>query len=174
MSKKVTHTFKTLEKHGNRYMICRNSIEDDSHWSWSTLKDGVRCNNWEQVGKNAVAVLCWKCTARNTGAPEVGQKYVSKGRPRGWQFMSEYVDGDGNVFHKGVEQPALKGTLPVTIILDRVNRKTTKQEKARMRDEILQEIVATRAIIKTAQTKKEIKANHVKLNKLERRLKKLN
>ena len=37
-------------------------------------------------------------------------KRVSTGRPC-WHFMNEYVDKDGNVFHKGKEQPELKGTL---------------------------------------------------------------
>ena len=36
-------------------------------------------------------------------------------RPRGWQFMAVFVDLEKNVFHKGVEQPGLKGTLPVTV-----------------------------------------------------------
>ena len=41
-------------------------------------------------------------------------KRVRTGRPAGWHFMNEYVDKDGNVFHKGKEQPDLKGTLPPT------------------------------------------------------------
>lgn len=32
-------------------------------------------------------------------------------KPRGWALRKEYVDLQGNVFHKGVEQPNLKGTL---------------------------------------------------------------
>ena len=30
------------------------------------------------------------------------------GRPSGWHFMNEFVDKDGNVFHKGKEQPKVK------------------------------------------------------------------
>jgi len=37
-------------------------------------------------------------------------------KPRGWHFMNEFVDSEGNVYHKGVEQPELKGTLTPTII----------------------------------------------------------
>ena len=40
--------------------------------------------------------------------------YKSTGRMRGWQFMKEFVDVQGNVFHKGKEQPKLKGTLKPT------------------------------------------------------------
>ena len=31
-------------------------------------------------------------------------------KPRGWQFMNEFVDSEGNVYHKGKLQPHLKGT----------------------------------------------------------------
>jgi len=31
-------------------------------------------------------------------------------KSRGWQFMNEYIDSEGNVYHKGKLQPHLKGT----------------------------------------------------------------
>jgi len=34
-------------------------------------------------------------------------------RPRGWSLKKVFVDNDGNVFHKGVEQPELKGTIKI-------------------------------------------------------------
>ena len=40
--------------------------------------------------------------------------------------MSEFVDKDGNVFHKGKEQPKLKGTLPPTKVEPK--KKKTKEE----------------------------------------------
>ena len=39
---------------------------------------------------------------------------VSSGKPRGWRWRKEFVDVDGTVYHKGVEQPKLKGTLSPT------------------------------------------------------------
>jgi hypothetical protein len=36
-------------------------------------------------------------------------------RIKGWQLLPVFVDSDGNVYHKGIQQPALKGTLPPTI-----------------------------------------------------------
>jgi hypothetical protein len=45
------------------------------------------------------------------------------GRPPGWHFMNEFVDKDGNVFHKGKEQPDLKGTLPPTKVKPRKKKK---------------------------------------------------
>ena len=29
-------------------------------------------------------------------------------KPRGWHFKKEFIDSEGNVYHKGVEQPHLK------------------------------------------------------------------
>ena len=56
---------------------------------------------------------------------------VKTGRPSGWHYMNEFVDKDGNVFHKGKEQPDLKGTLPPTKI------KPKKKAKRRSKEEIL-------------------------------------
>jgi hypothetical protein len=36
-------------------------------------------------------------------------KSRSTSKPRRWAFMAEYVHSDGTVYHKGVEQPKLKG-----------------------------------------------------------------
>ena len=58
-------------------------------------------------------------------------KRVKTGRPSGRYFMNEFVDKDGNVFHKGKEQPDLKGTLPPTKI------KPKKKAKRRSKEEIL-------------------------------------
>ena len=58
-------------------------------------------------------------------------KRVSTGRPAGWHFMKEFVDKDGNVFHKGKEQPDLKGTLPPTKV------KPKKKAKRRSKEEML-------------------------------------
>ena len=51
------------------------------------------------------------------------KKKKTSGRPAGWHFMNEFVDKDGNVFHKGVEQPKLKGTLPPTKVKPPKKRK---------------------------------------------------
>ena len=45
--------------------------------------------------------------------------------------MNEFVDKDGNVFHKGVEQPKLKGTLPPTKV------EPKKKTKRRTKEQIL-------------------------------------
>ena len=53
------------------------------------------------------------------------------GRPAGWHFMNEFVDKDGNVFHKGKEVPELKGTLSPTKV------KPKKKTKRRSKEQIL-------------------------------------
>ena len=86
------------------------------------------------VGVEATSVIGSRAlTVRmNRMFPEQSKpKRVRTGRPAGWHFMNEYVDKDGNVFHKGKEQPDLKGTLPPTKI------KHKKKAKRRTKEEIL-------------------------------------
>ena len=54
-------------------------------------------------------------------------RYKPTGRPAGWHWMAEFVDKDGNVFHKGVEQPKLKGTLKPTKV--KPKKKTKRRSK---------------------------------------------
>ena len=81
-------------------------------------------------------------------------KRVKTGRPSGWHFMNEFVDKDGNVFHKGKEQPKLKGTRPITVV------KPKKKTKRRTQDEIL----LARQEEKKAALKKEFKKQKDFLN----------
>ena len=43
--------------------------------------------------------------------------------------MNEFVDKDGNVFHKGKEQPDLKGTLPPTKVKPRKKKEIITDQK---------------------------------------------
>ena len=86
------------------------------------------------VGTEATSVIGSRAViARiNQMFPEQDKpKRVKTGRPSGWHFMNEFVDKDGNVFHKGKEQPDLKGTLPPTKI------KPKKKVKRRSKEEML-------------------------------------
>ena len=94
------------------------------------------CGNYIPVGETAVSVTCPTCVNRKImiNFPELHEdkpKRKSTGRPAGWHFMVEFVDVNGNVFHKGVEQPKLKGTLPPTKI------KPKKKTKRRSKEQIL-------------------------------------
>ena len=83
----------------------------------------------ENVGELTVKVLCSYCTFRLVGFPEVSTTtYKSTGRPPGWHWMKEFVDKDGNVFHKGKEVPKLKGTLsPTKVKRKKIKRRTKEQ-----------------------------------------------
>ena len=61
-------------------------------------------------------------------------KRVKTGRPSGWHFMNEFVDKDGNVFHKGKEQPELKGTLKPTKVKPPKKRKKLTADQKLQRD----------------------------------------
>ena len=95
------------------------------------------CYNYSPVDDGIVAFTCDKCTIirtlKRTPLEEMIpslKKKVSSGRPAGWHFMNEFVDKDGNVFHKGKEQPKLKGTLkPTKVKPPKKRKKLTADEK---------------------------------------------
>ena len=95
------------------------------------LLDCHKCGRWVEVDTNAHKVTCAYCVQLAVGFPEDIEKPKPSGRPAGWHWMNEFVDKDGNVFHKGIEQPKLKGTLPPTKI------KTKKKAKRRTQEQIL-------------------------------------
>jgi len=89
------------------------------------------CYNEERVDADAKSVKCSRCVQAAVGAPQVKAQKISSGRPAGWHFMTEFVDKDGNVFHKGVEQPDLKGTLKPTPAKEKTTpkKRISKEEK---------------------------------------------
>jgi predicted RNA-binding protein with PUA domain len=61
--------------------------------------------------------------------PLEDKSYKPTGRPAGWHWMTEFVDKDGKVFHKGKEQPKLKGTLkPTKVTPPKKTKRRTKEE----------------------------------------------
>ena len=70
--------------------------------------------------------------------------------------MNEFVDKDGNVFHKGKEQPKLFGTLKPTKV-----KPTKKKTKRRTQEEILLAMDAERkTALKKAVAKQKDFINH--------------
>ena len=93
-----------------------------------------KCGRWvDNIGDNVVKVTCPLCVLMAVGLPEEKKSYTPTGRPPGWHFMSEFVDKDGNVFHKGKEIKKLKGTLPPTKVVS----KPKKKVKRRSQEQIL-------------------------------------
>ena len=78
----------------------------------------------EVIGSRALTGLLHK------KFPDVSKPtYQPTGRPSGWHFMNEFVDKDGTVYHKGKEQPKLKGTLPPTKVKPVKKKKTKRRTK---------------------------------------------
>ena len=93
------------------------------------------CGNYEVVDELATGVKCSRCVnmiMMKNYPIETKSSYVSTGRPPGWHWMVEFVDKDGNVFHKGKEQPKLKGTLKPTKVKPPKKRKTKRRTKEQM------------------------------------------
>jgi len=101
----------------------------------------------ENIGELAHKVTCSVCVLGMVGMPEEKSKPKPTGRPAGWHFMNEFVDKDGNVFHRGKEQPKLKGTLPPT--------KVTPKKKTKRRTK--EQILIARQAEKKAALKKAVK-----------------
>lgn len=110
-----------------KYVSCQNSKPGGKYFK------GRVCYEEVLVDDNSQSALCWKCTALIVPPPE--EKKPS-GYPRGWKFMAEFVDKEGNVFHKGELQEHLFGTLPPTEI--RPSKKREKKES--LDDKIVSEM----------------------------------
>ena len=107
------------------------------------------------VSTNAKSVIGSRAVMGMVGIPKEKPKKVSTGRPAGWHFMNEFVDKDGNVFHKGVEQPKLKGTLkPTKIVPKKKTKRRTKEEILLARD------AEKKAALKKAVKKQKDFLNH--------------
>ena len=93
------------------------------------------CYDYIKVDEDTAGITCSACVLKKTLALKPMDEFFAKqhkktGRPAGWHFMNEFVDKDGNVFHKGKEQPKLKGTLkPTKVKPPKKKKKLTKDEK---------------------------------------------
>jgi len=164
--KKKKYSYKSIRRNGLRYMICKNSNPDNKYFG------GKICENYEEVAEYTLSVLCNCCTRKISAPPEISKGYQSKGMIRGWQFMKEFVHEDGRVFHKGVEQPRLKGTLPPTPKVVSKN-KLTKREKQELKNKLSKQMVFVRGQLGKAKWKKDKNKHQKDLKKIERQLKKL-
>jgi len=110
-----------------KYLTCQNNKGSGKYFR------GRTCYQQVEVDDSAVSVLCWKCLALLMPMPE---EKKPTGYPRGWKFMSEFVDKDGNVYHKGELQQDLFGTLPPTEIKE---IKKEKKKKNSLDDKVMRE-----------------------------------
>ena len=107
------------------------------------------------VSTEAKSVIGSRAVMGMVGIPKEKPTRVSTGRPAGWHFMNEFVDKDGNVYHKGKLQPDLRGTLPPTkIVPKKKTKRRTKEEILIARDK------EKKAALKKAHKKQKDFLNH--------------
>ena len=117
-----------------------------------------KCGRWvDNIGDNVVKVTCPLCVLIAVGLPEEKKSYTPTGRPPGWHFMSEFVDKDGNVFHKGKEIKKLKGTLPPTKVVSKPKKKIKRRSKEQI---LLDRHNEKKAALKKAVKKQKDFLNH--------------
>ena len=113
-----------IKKHGfKNFKPERHSYIDEDGQKWLQCKF---CCEHQKVDEGVGYITCSECVVKidMLKFPDTIKKQKqSSGRPAGWHFMNEFVDKDGNVFHKGKEQPDLKGTLPPTKVKPRKKKK---------------------------------------------------
>ena len=114
---KKKNEYSNFIENGVKYMQCQSCLSE-----------------YVEVGGGVTAVTCNRCTniIMINKFPDSIPKYntiKSTGKPPGWHFMNEFVDKDGNVFHKGKEQPDLKGTLKPTKVKPLKKRKKKDPDK---------------------------------------------
>lgn len=81
------------------------------------------------VAADCIAVECSICVAAKVPFEDSPSHTPSIGPP-GWHFRAVFVAEDGTVYHKGVSQPKLKGTLPPTKVV--VKKKTVAEKRSKI------------------------------------------
>ena len=165
MTKRLIPVYKSYIDNGERYMLCSNSVEGGRYWK------GVFCGTWNKVSQDTTATLCHKCVNKTTEPPVFTSKYTPTGRPKGWQWMNEFVDKDGSVYFKGKEQVELKGTLDPTVIKPKKQTKRiTKKKRESQNRELMAEIYKLKKQLKKATLKKDKKSLEIQIRKINRKL----
>ena len=120
---KKNKEYMSFHEDGKRFMQCK-----------------VCKSDYVQTSDDAVAVTCSRCVTRITVSQMSledffqSMKIKKTGRPAGWHWMNEFVDKKGNVYHKGKEQPKLKGTLKPTKVKPRKKKKKLTADEKLFKD----------------------------------------
>ena len=126
---------KLIKKNGFKsFKPERHSYKDEEGQSWMQCKF---CCEYQKVDDPVGYITCSSCVVKIDlmKFPDSIKKQRKKtGRPPGWHWMVEFVDKDGNVFHKGKEQPELKGTLKPTKVKPRKKKKKLTEDEKLQRD----------------------------------------
>jgi len=165
MARQLKQAYKSYIQDSKHYMICQNSVSDGRWWK------GKYCDEWVEVSIHTTATLCHRCVNNVTEPPTITPRYKPTGRPKGWQWMTEFVDKEGAVYHKGVEQSALKGTLPATVITIKKVKRLTKKDRESQKRTLMAELYDLKKQAKKVTLKKDIKSVESQIKKINRKLK---
>lgn len=142
-----------------------------------------KCGVDQDVPEDTKAVTCWKCVQSMVDPPKGHIPYdpVTRtfqvetrdkvAKPRGWHLKEEFVDKEGNVFYKGIEQPNLKGTIKPTKVAKRRSARQSSTNDNSARDTILVEINKLKKQLSKTDNKKEITKIKKEITKLEKKIK---
>ena len=115
-----------------------------------------KCGRDVIIDANAVSGICSICVCLMGGPPPSHATIKKSDKPKGWKWMSVFVDADGNVYHEGEEQPNLKGTLPPTDVEKiRANQKAKRGENKKKRAE--KEVKREQKLVAEFEKKKKLK-----------------
>ena len=120
----------------------------------------------DQIAPGTILKHCSDCVREMWDPNDLPKAKRPSGFHRGWKFMKVFVHENGTVYHKGEEQPKLKGTLPATPRKE--SKKDTRSKSQKKRDH--QELLVSVSKLKK-QIKREKRVTYRR--KLETQLKKL-
>lgn len=126
------------------------------------------CGQFAMASEDSTSITCYECVQEMVDPPEINTR-GNTGKVSGWHFMKEFVDKNGNVYHKGVEQPQLKGKLKPTVIEKK--NKLSKKEKDNYKLEAAQEVAKLKKELKGLRWKKDKKLVTQKINQYSRIMK---
>lgn len=131
------------------------------------------CGALVPTQEQAESIVCWECVSEMmmSSFPSQAKNHSrnnSAGYPKGWRFMKEFVHTNGTVFHKGVEQPELFGTLSPTTIVSKP--KKSKAQKAQEHADLMREYASLKKQLKKETRKTVIKKLESKLKKLQKQI----
>ncbi len=125
------------------------------------------CGVEKQASISVTGYTCSDCVIEMWDPADEPKTKKPSGYLPGWKFMKLFVHANGSVYHRGIEQLELKGTLPSTPIpVKTAVVKKSKIQKATEKQEALNEFAKLKK-----QLNKELRITYRK--KLESRLKQL-
>ena len=155
MKKKKDIQYYEEYRNGERFLECKS------------------CGQMVSAGVDTVSVTCYECVRESYDKQfpyEPPKHHRRSGKPRGWAFMNQFVDKDGTVYHKGKEQPKLKGTLPPTKPKP-PKPKLSKIQKADLKRQAMITYHKLKKSLNRAKTKKAKKEIQREIRKLEKIIK---